>query len=90
MNCSFFFTDWILTRFGSSVKKGHKAKKKLPPIVMNNRSPYFIVVVSAINLMLLIWELVLGGFEEPAANPMLGPPAYILIGTHIVDYTILL
>jgi membrane associated rhomboid family serine protease len=65
----------------ANMKKGHKAKKKLPPIVMNNRSPYFIVVVSAINLMLLIWELVLGGFEEPAANPMLGPPAYILIVT---------
>lgn len=65
----------------ANAKKGHKPKKKLPPIVMNNRSPYFIVVVSAINVMLLIWELVLGGFEEPASNPMLGPPAYILIVT---------
>ena len=41
--------------------------------------PIFTVLVTLVDIALMIWPLVIGGFTSPTSNAMLGPPAQTLL-----------
>lgn len=55
--------------------------KNIPkPNVHKKSVPYFIITVSLINIIFMIWAFVLsGGFDKPSQNPMLGPRIDVLV-----------
>lgn len=63
--------------YGINVMNDEKRPK---PEVRLRSVPYFIITVSIINVMLMIWSVVLGGgFAPPSQNPMLGPDLQTLV-----------
>ena len=62
-----------------TVVESVKIEKKKPK-VPKKHLPIFILGVSALEMGLLVWTIILnGGFESPSLNPMLGPSTNTLI-----------
>jgi membrane associated rhomboid family serine protease len=81
------------TEEGKKIKPGTmrptRTKELPPPIALQKSVPYFIIIVSVVEVALMVWEIVInGGFAPPAQNPMFGPSAdtLLVVGAEYDEY----
>lgn len=63
---------------GTLAPAGSKFAKR--PSIHRVSVPYFTIIVTLIDVIVMIWEFIVGhGFAAPKVNPMLGPSATVLL-----------
>lgn len=51
-----------------------------PPSIHKVSVPYFTIIVTVLDIILMVWEFIEGnGFASPKQNPMLGPNGFVLL-----------